>query len=84
MFLKRKPRNRRHTRDYVLDVKLSASQRRNNRVRRLTLFLGTSLIFFLTLYGLWRGGDALIKHKIYENPYFAIERLEVETDTLRL
>jgi cell division septal protein FtsQ len=43
-------------------------------------FLGTSLIFFLTLFGLWRGGDALIKHKIYENPFFAIERLEVETD----
>ena len=80
MFFKRKPRNRRHTRDHVLDVKLSASQRRENRTRRLTLFLGSSLLLFLTLFGLWRGGEALLLHKVYGNPYFAIDQLEVETD----
>jgi hypothetical protein len=80
MSFKRKRRNRRHTRDYVLDVKLSASQRRQNRVRRLTLFFSTSLILFAAFFGVWRGSETLLRHKIYENPYFAIERLDVETD----
>lgn len=80
MFFQRKQRNRRHKRDYVLDVKLRSDQRRQNRLRGMVLFLGTALILFLTLFGLWRGGEALLKHKVYENPYFAIDQVEVETD----
>ena len=80
MFFKRKRRNRRHSRGYVLDVKLSASQRRETRLRRLTLFLGSSLILFLTVFIVWRGGELLLRRFLYENPAFAIRNLQIETD----
>ncbi len=80
MFFKRKQKNRRHSRGYVLDVKLSARQRKENRFRRVTLFLGTSLILFFTVFILTRGGEALLRHFVYENPAFAIRVLDVETD----
>jgi hypothetical protein len=80
MFFKRKPRNRRHSRGYVLDVKLSASQRRETRLRRLTLFLGSSLILFLTVFVAWRGGELALRRFVYENQAFAIRALLIETD----
>lgn len=80
MLFKRKRKNRRHSRGYVLDVKLSASQRRETRLRRLTLFLGTSFILLLTLFVSWRGGEMALRHFVYENRAFAIDRVEVETD----
>ena len=80
MFFKRKQRNRRHSRGYVLDVKLSASQRRETRLRRLTLFLGSSLLLFLTVFIVWRGGEFLLRRFVYENPAFAIRALQIETD----
>src|ERR1051325_1073354 len=80
MFLKRKRKNRRLARDYVLDVKLSASQRRQNRLRRLTLFLGTLLVLLVTLFIAWRGGELLLRRLVFENPVFAIRTLHIETD----
>lgn len=80
MLFKRKRKNRRHSRGYVLDVKLSASQRRENRLRRLTLFFGTLLIVLLTLFISWRGGEMLLRHFVYENRAFAIDHVEIETD----
>jgi cell division septal protein FtsQ len=80
MFFKRKQRNRRHTRGYVLDVKLSASQRRETRLRRLTLFVATSSILCLTVFMVWRGGEFLLRRFVLENPAFAIRALHVETD----
>jgi len=80
MFFRRKYRNRRHWRGHVLDVKLSSSQRREKRTRRLTwLFVG-SAIFFGVVYGGWRGIGALIERCVYNNDAFAITRLEIETD----
>ena len=80
MFFRRKHRNRRHWRGHVLDVKLSSSQRREHRTRRLTwLFVG-SAIFFGVVYGGWRGIGALIERWVYNNDSFAITRLEIETD----
>jgi cell division septal protein FtsQ len=80
MFFKRKQRNRRHSRGYVLDVKLSASRRRETRLRRLTLFLGSSLILFLTVFIVWRGGELLLRRFVHENSAFAIRALQIETD----
>src|SRR6266498_2204818 len=80
MFLKRKRKNRRLPRDYVLEVKLSARQRRQNRWRRLILFLGTTLILFLTLFLTWRGVELLLRRFVFENPTFAIRTLRIETD----
>ena len=80
MFFKRKQKNRRHSRGYVLDVKLSARKRQENRFRRVTLFLGTSLVLFFTVFIVWRGGEMSLRHFVYENPAFAIRVLDVETD----
>jgi cell division septal protein FtsQ len=80
MFFKRKQRNRRHSRGYVLDVKLSARQRRETRLRRLTLFLGSSLVLFVTVFVVWRGGEYLLRRLVYENQAFAIRALHIETD----
>lgn len=80
MFFKRKQRNRRHSRGYVLDVKLSASRRRETRLRRLMVFLGSSLILFLTVFIVWRGGELLLRRFVFENQAFAIRALQIETD----
>ena len=80
MPFRRKYRNRRHWRGHVLDVKLSTSQRREHRTRRLTWLLVGSAIFFGVVYGGWRGIGALIERCVYNNDSFAITRLEIETD----
>ena len=80
MFRKRKHRNRRHARGHVLNVKLSSSQRREHRTRRLTWFIAAFLLVFGVVYGGWRGVDALIERWVYNNDAFAITQMEIETD----
>lgn len=80
MAFSRKIKNRRHVRGHVLDVKISSSQRRQNRLRRLVLFLGTTLIFGLAVAGIWKGSELLLRKYAYENPAFAIRHLDIETD----
>jgi hypothetical protein len=76
----RKRRNRRFERKHVLDVKLRSGQRRQNRVRRLTVVLMVLGSVFLGLIVVWRGGEELLRRFVYENPAFAIHHLEVQTD----
>jgi cell division septal protein FtsQ len=80
MWLKRKRKNRRFEREHILDVKLRSSQRRQTRWRRSVLGLGILLSVFFGLFVAWRGGEWLLRHFLYENPAFAIHRLEVRTD----
>jgi len=80
VFFSRKRRNRRHWRGHVLDVKLSSSQRREHRSRRLVWLFVVSVLFFGAIYGGWRGIGALIERFVYNNNSFAITRLEIETD----
>jgi cell division septal protein FtsQ len=76
----RTSKNRRYRRNHVLDVKLSASQRRETRLRRIVVLLTVSLSVFAGLVGAWRGGEWLLRHFIYENAAFAIYHLQIETD----
>jgi cell division septal protein FtsQ len=73
-------RNRRLGRTHVLDVKLRSDQARDNRVR-IGVILG-SIIFgtFFGLYLVWRTGELLLDKFVYENPDFAIQTVEVQTD----
>lgn len=80
MFFNRKRRNRRLSRDHVLDVKLSASQRHRFRVRRVVVGLGSALILFLTLFLGWHGGELAVRHFVYQNPAFGIRILRIDTD----
>jgi len=80
-WLQRKPKNRRVAeREFLLDVKLRASQSRAERMR--ILGIGLSAIFILTAVGLvlWRGGHWLLDYLIYKNDTFAIRQIDVQTD----
>jgi cell division septal protein FtsQ len=79
--LLKKPKNRRGAeREFLLDVKMRASQSRAKRMR--ILGIGLSAIFTLTVIGLvlWRGGQWLLDRLIYKNDTFAIQQIEVQTD----
>ena len=73
-------RNRRHSRAYVLDVKLSATQRQERRLRGTTLLASSTLLLAGLVFLGWWGADLLIRHYVHENPFFAIRTLQVETD----
>jgi cell division septal protein FtsQ len=81
MWFKRKPdRNRRLHRHQVLDVKLRSDQVRGKRWR-----LARNV--FLVLFGtvsvlglLWTAGELALNLLVYENPDFAIELVDAQTD----
>jgi cell division septal protein FtsQ len=72
--------NRRFARKHVLDVKLRASQRKRNRVRRAASALVILTVTGTVLFLAWRGGQELVRRFMTENPAFAIHRLDVQTD----
>ena len=80
MWFKRKPRNRRLGRDYVLDVKLRSSQVRAARTRMAAVALGVVFALVLGLFLLWRGGEWVLNRLIYENKAFAVEQIDIQTD----
>lgn len=85
MWFNRKSRNRRRNRDTVLDVKLRSDQVRARRVRWLGLALGSvACVLLVGLIG-WRGGQWALNRLLFENPAFAIQRIDVYSDgTIRL
>jgi cell division septal protein FtsQ len=80
MFFRRKSRNRRLEREYVLDVKLRSGQVRAARTRMLTVGLGGLFAFVFAVYLIWRLGGWALDRMIYENKAFAMKTLDVQTD----
>jgi cell division septal protein FtsQ len=80
MFFKRKPKNRRLERDYVLDVKLRSGQVRAARFRALSIGCAVILAVVVGIYLLWTASQVGLNRLIYENKAFAIESVDVETD----
>ncbi len=80
IWFKSKPRNRRHGREHVLDVKLRSRQVRASRLRlgavALSLACGTILGFYL----IWHAGAWALNCLVYENKAFAIQQVDVQTD----
>jgi cell division septal protein FtsQ len=80
MWFKRKQKNRRRGGGQMLDVKLRSDQVRAKRVRLVSLSVlvvgGTAL----GLYLFWRAGEWTLDKFVYENPAFAIQRVDVQTD----
>lgn len=80
MWFNQQPRNRRHRRGHVLDVKLRSDQVRATRMRYgamgLALLFGTAF----GLYVLWRAGQWTLNRLVYENSAFAIQQILVHTD----
>src|SRR5213593_321336 len=80
MWFRRKSRNRRLGRDFVLDVKLRSSQVRAARSRLAAISLGVAFAIFFGLYLLWRTGEWALNQFVYENQAFAINVIDVQTD----
>jgi hypothetical protein len=80
MWFNRQPKNRRHRRGHVLDVKLRSNQVRATRIRygavALALLCGTAI----GLYALWLAGHWTLNRLVYENRAFAIQQILVHTD----
>ena len=80
MWFRRKQRNRRLSREHVLDVQLRSSVVRAARSRWLALALGVSFGAIFGVYLLWRVGGWGVNQLLYENNAFAIREVEVQTD----
>jgi cell division septal protein FtsQ len=79
-WFKRKSRNRRLGREYVLDVKLRSSQIRAARTRMAALGIGVVFTVVLGVFFLWRAGQWTLNRLVYENDAFAIEQIDIQTD----
>ncbi len=80
LFSKGRPRNRRVSRDVVLDVKLSNDQVRS---RRMTIAARALMVLFCVAFAgfvFFRGGQWLTNRLMYENPAFTVRKVEVTTD----
>lgn len=80
MWFKREQKNRRLNRGHLLDVKLRSDQVRATRTRLAAIGF---CVLFGTVFGLylfWRAGEWALDEFIYENPEFAIQNIQVQTD----
>jgi cell division septal protein FtsQ len=80
MWFKRKAKNRRLGREFVLDVKLRSSQIRAARARMAAIALGVVFAAVLGMFLVWRGGAWVLDQLLYENRAFAIEQIDIKTD----
>jgi cell division protein FtsQ len=80
MWFKRKPQNRRLSRDYVLDVKLRSSQARAARSRTLAFTLGGFFAVAFGCYLVYRIGGWTLDELVYQNKAFALKELDIQTD----
>jgi cell division septal protein FtsQ len=80
MWFRRKQKNRRLGREFVLDVKLRSSQVRAARTRMAAVALGVVFAAVLGVCLVWRGGEWAMDRLVYGNKSFAIEEVDVRTD----
>jgi len=80
MWFKTLSRNRRRSPGQPLDVKLRVDQLRKDRNRFAIVAISVGLGTVFSLYLLWRGGEWCLDKFVYDNPAFAIEQVEVQTD----
>ena len=80
MWFKRKPKNRRLSREFVLDVRLRSSQLRAARARMAAIALGVVFTTVLGVFLLWRAGEWALDRFVYDNPAFAIQVVDIQTD----
>jgi cell division septal protein FtsQ len=80
MWFRRKKKNHRHERHHVLDVKLRSAETRRARVRLATMAISLTAATLFGFYLFWRGGDWALTRFVYENPAFALQEFDVQTD----
>ena len=67
-------------RHVVLDVKLRSDQVRANRLRLARISFVVVFGTFLGLYLIWIAGEAALNTFVYNNPDFAVEQIDAQTD----
>ena len=80
MWSKRARQNRRLSPGHVLDVKLRSDQARAARTRFAAVAIAAGLGTVLGLYLLWWLGEWSLDKFVYDNPAFAIDQVDVQTD----
>jgi len=80
MWFSRKQKNRRLSRGHMLDVKLRSDQVRASRIRVGALTFGVLFGTVFGLYVVWLAGEWMLNRLVYENPAFAIQQIDVQTD----
>ena len=81
MWFRKRNINRRLDRRHVLlDVKLRTEQVRFTRMRWVSIALAVSFSTVFGLYLVWRTGEWGMNHFLYENPDFAVQQIDVQTD----
>src|SRR6476469_9021786 len=80
MFLSRRAKNKRFKREHVLDVKLRSSQVRSARARRIAFAAQGLILLVVAGLAIWQGTAWAVNHFIFENEFFAVRTLEVQTD----
>ncbi len=80
MFFRRKPKNRRLGREQVLDVKLRSDKAAAVRRRKMALTIGAVFFTGFGIYIAYRSGEWMLNRLVYENPAFALQELDVQTD----
>jgi cell division septal protein FtsQ len=80
MWFKREQKNRRLHRGHLLDVKVRSDQARATRTRLAAVAFCVIFGTVFGLYLLWRTGEWALDKFVYENPEFAIQNIQVQTD----
>jgi cell division septal protein FtsQ len=80
MLFRRKQKNRRLGRQSVLDVKLRSSHVRAARSRMAAVALAVVFTTVFGVYALWATGGWALNRLVYENPAFAIDQIDIQTD----
>jgi cell division septal protein FtsQ len=80
MFFRKRIKNRRLGRQYVLEVKMRSSQIRATRARMASMAVLVVFATIFAIYVAWRGGDYALNTLIYENRTFALQEIDIQTD----
>lgn len=80
MWFRRTARNRKLSRNGVLDVKVRSRLGAGGPTRLVAMALAAAFGGLFGLYLLWRLGDWALNRLLYENPAFALRTIEVQTD----
>jgi cell division septal protein FtsQ len=79
-FRNKRKRNRRLQSSFVLDVKQRSDVARARRARFSAKVLALTGGTFLGFYLLWRGCGVALDVLVYDNPDFAVQQIEVQTE----